>query len=163
MPTAQGPPEDPRMPSPPPHACRLIAGRWRLWQRGGPRRHSPVDLALGPACMALSSWSMGWLDSEKIQISATLTAASLMLLQRLSTCPPSAGCCSTCRGAALETLLAHAGHARLRRALLSAATRGAAVSQASMGQGVHRAGGQEGTEPVAGPRGSYHIKGGSRC
>ena len=32
--------------------CRLIAGRWRLWQRGGPRRHSPVDLALGPACMA---------------------------------------------------------------------------------------------------------------
>lgn len=45
--------------------------------------------------MALSSWSMGWLDREKIQISATLTEASLTLLQRLSTWPPSEGCCIT--------------------------------------------------------------------
>lgn len=57
---------------------------------------SPVDLALGPACIALSSWSMGWLDRETIQISATLTEASLMLLlQRLRTWPPSEGCCIT--------------------------------------------------------------------
>ena len=56
---------------------------------------TPVDLALGPACMALSSWSMGWLDREKIQISATFTEASLTLLQRLRTWPPSEGCCIT--------------------------------------------------------------------
>lgn len=62
-------------------------GRWRV--------HSPVDLALGPACMVLSSWSMGWLDREKIQISATLAEASLMLLHRLSTWPPSGGRCIT--------------------------------------------------------------------
>ena len=60
-----------------------------------PRGRSPADLALGPACMALSSWSMGWLDREKIQISATLAEASLMLLQRLSTWPPSGGRCIT--------------------------------------------------------------------
>lgn len=66
----------------------------RAGQRGG--SDSPVDLALGPACMALSSWSMGWLERETIQISATLTEASLMPLQRLRTWPPSEGCCITC-------------------------------------------------------------------
>lgn len=46
---------------------------------------------------------MGWLDREKIQISATLTEASLMPLQRLSTWPPSEGCCITWgQGSALE-------------------------------------------------------------
>lgn len=76
-----------------------VAGRWPPHGRGRSRLapHSPVDLALGPACMALSSWSMGWLDREAIQISAALTGASLMLLQRLSTWPPSDGCCITCR------------------------------------------------------------------
>lgn len=73
--------------------------------------YSPADLALGPACMALSSWSMGWLDREKIQISATLTDASLMLLQRLSTWPPSEGCCITWgQGSALEGAKAQGQH-----------------------------------------------------
>lgn len=70
-----------------------------MWQSRARRRKegsdSPVDLALGPACIALSSWSMGWLDRETIQISATFTEASLMLLQRLRTWPPSEGCCIT--------------------------------------------------------------------
>lgn len=134
MPTSREPPADPRVPTPAPHARTLIARRWRPWQRGGLRRRSPEDLALGPACMAPSSWSMGWLDSEKIQISATLTAASLTLLQRLSTCPPSAGCCSTCGG---HSSTDPAGPSRgalsgVLWAFLSAVTRGAAVSQASM-------------------------------
>lgn len=104
----------------------------RPWQRGGLRRRSPVDLALGPACMALSSWSMGWLDSEKIQISATLTVASLTLLQRLSTCPPSAGCCSTCRAQLCRPCWPKPGaRAGVLWAFLSAVTGGAAVSQAS--------------------------------
>lgn len=82
-------------------------GSERQLSRGHEQRHPPVDLALGPACMALSSWSMGWLEREKIQISATLTEASLMLLQRLSTWPPSEGCCITCgQASALEGALA---------------------------------------------------------
>lgn len=87
----------------PPPGFPNLAGWWPgggTPLRRGSRRHdrgphSPVDLAAGPVCMALSSWSAGWLDREKIQISATLTEASLMLLQRLSTWPPSEGCCIT--------------------------------------------------------------------
>lgn len=55
----------------------------------------PVDFIFWLGCIVLSSWSIGWLDSEKIQISATLAVASLMLLKRLRTWPPSVGCCIT--------------------------------------------------------------------
>lgn len=161
MPTSRGPPADPRVPAPAPHARTLIARRWRPWQRGGLRRRSPEDLALGPACMAPSSWSMGWLDSEKIQISATLTAASLTLLQRLSTCPPSAGCCSTC-GAQLYRPCWPKPGGTLGGPLglpLGSDQRGCSQPGKHEGQGAHGAGGQEDTGPVARPRGGLPSSG----
>lgn len=58
-------------------------------------RPLPEHLIFCPPCSAASSWSMGWLDSEKIQISATFPSSSLWLLQSARTWPPSVGCCIT--------------------------------------------------------------------
>lgn len=55
----------------------------------------PEDLIFCPSCRAASSWSIGWLDREKIQISATFPSMSFWLLQRGRTWPPSVGCCIT--------------------------------------------------------------------
>lgn len=58
-------------------------------------RPLPEHLIFCPSCSAASSWSMGWLDREKIQISATFPSSSLWLLHSGRTCPPSVGCCIT--------------------------------------------------------------------
>lgn len=78
--------------------------RWLWWpravltseRRGGNVRQSvPEHLIFCPPCRAASSWSIGWLDREKIQISATFPSMSFWLLQRGRTWPPSVGCCIT--------------------------------------------------------------------
>lgn len=78
--------------------------RWLWWlravltseHRGGNVRQSvPEHLIFCPPCRAASSWSIGWLDREKIQISATFPSMSFWLLQRGRTWPPSVGCCIT--------------------------------------------------------------------
>lgn len=64
--------------------------------RGNEKQSIPEHLIFCPPCRAASSWSIGWLDREKIQISATFPSMSFWLLQRGRTWPPSVGCCITC-------------------------------------------------------------------